>query len=369
MKPGLVARLDRLLAQRLAELEARLEGLVGGRDAADDLEQRHHLRGVEEVQAEEALGALGGRRLVDHRQRRGVGREERLRLDDRVELLPHLELQLEVLGDRLDHEVAVGEVVVVDRRPGCARGPRRRPPGWPCPSRPRARAASRSCRCPCRASPGRPRAPRRRSRTAPRPARCRGPSARSRHADLLDVRHSFLLSGNEGRQPTLAPLVATLLYVYPRSSSFIAIDRDALAAEHELLEWEQPGRLAEPRRLVDPAAPRRRGRRLVGLVAHLLPDHAGLAGAQAVAADRRRLRRRRRAGGRLRLPARRAAQVGEPLDHRAGHAAGHQLALLARGDRPQHRAAHGGARGGHPPRDPRPVRGAPSRGASASRSR
>jgi glycosyltransferase involved in cell wall biosynthesis len=44
--------------------------------------------------------------------------------------------------------------------------------------------------------------------------------------------------------------VATLLYVYPRSSSFIAIDRDALAAEHELLEWEQPGRIANLPRLL-----------------------------------------------------------------------------------------------------------------------
>ena len=37
----------------------------------------------------------------------------RLVLDDPVHLLPHLELLAEVLGDRLDHEVAVGQVAVV----------------------------------------------------------------------------------------------------------------------------------------------------------------------------------------------------------------------------------------------------------------
>ncbi len=43
--------------------------------------------------------------------------------------------------------------------------------------------------------------------------------------------------------------MATLLYAYPRRSSFIDIDRAALAAEHEILDWEQPGRLTNPRRL------------------------------------------------------------------------------------------------------------------------
>jgi len=43
--------------------------------------------------------------------------------------------------------------------------------------------------------------------------------------------------------------MATLLYAYPRRSSFIDIDREALAAEHEILDWEQPGRVTDPRRL------------------------------------------------------------------------------------------------------------------------
>src|SRR3954471_16291676 len=44
------------------------------------------------------------------KQRRGVGGKERLGLDQLVELPPHLELEPEVLGDGLDHEVGLGEV-------------------------------------------------------------------------------------------------------------------------------------------------------------------------------------------------------------------------------------------------------------------
>ena len=164
------------LAVLSRELHAGLERLVGGGHAADDLHELHHLGGVEVVQAEEALRPRGGRGLVDHRQRRGVGGEDGAVLDDGVDLLPHLELLAEVLGDRLDHEVAVGRGRSSRACPGSGRGRRRRRPARACPSRPRARAASRSCPVPCRASPGRPRAARRRSRTAPPPGRFRGPS-------------------------------------------------------------------------------------------------------------------------------------------------------------------------------------------------
>src|SRR4029077_21263128 len=37
-------------------------------------------------------------------------------LDQRIELTPHLELAIEILGDRLDHEIAVGEIRVLERR-------------------------------------------------------------------------------------------------------------------------------------------------------------------------------------------------------------------------------------------------------------
>lgn len=44
--------------------------------------------------------------------------------------------------------------------------------------------------------------------------------------------------------------MATLLFAYPRPSSFIVIDRDALASEHRILEWEQAGRWRNPLPLV-----------------------------------------------------------------------------------------------------------------------
>ena len=177
---------------------ARPRSARAGRDRLDDLQQRHHLRRVEEVQAQEALRALGRRRLVDDGERRGVGGEQRLLLDDPVELPPHLELGVEVLGDRLDHQVAVGELGVVERPVDAARS--RRPPGTApsAPSRPRARAASRSCRAlverllvdladddleaRLRRDLG--------DAVAHQPA--------AQNADLRDVRHSFLLSGKEG---------------------------------------------------------------------------------------------------------------------------------------------------------------------------
>ena len=55
--------------------------------------------------------------------------------------------------------------------------------------------------------------------------------------------------------------------------------------------------------------------RLVGLLAHLPAVHARLALAQAVGADRRRVRHREHAGDRLRLPDRGPAPAREPLDH------------------------------------------------------
>ena len=190
MKPALSLVGIAELAELRANVDAGREGLVGRGDRADDLDELHDLRRVEVVQAEELLRPRGRRSLVDHRAARTCSWRRRASgLTMRVDLLPHLELGVEVLGDRLDHEVAVGEV-----------------------------ARSRSCRgC----------APRTRvgvlllelalldragellldladalgerlvvdlahddvvARLRRRPARCRGPSARSRHADLLDLR-------------------------------------------------------------------------------------------------------------------------------------------------------------------------------------
>jgi hypothetical protein len=76
-----------------------------------DLDQPHDLGGVEEVHADDVLRARGRRGEVDDRQRRGGRREDRPGLADLVEVLEQRGLDLEVLGDRLDDEVDVTEVV------------------------------------------------------------------------------------------------------------------------------------------------------------------------------------------------------------------------------------------------------------------
>ena len=113
-EPSAVSRGDRELALRLRELERRLKRVLAARNAANHLHELHHLRGVEVVKPDEALGALRHRRLVDDRKRGGVGCEHSAVLCERVDLLPHRELDLEILGDGLDHQVAVAELAVVD---------------------------------------------------------------------------------------------------------------------------------------------------------------------------------------------------------------------------------------------------------------
>jgi hypothetical protein len=71
----------------------------------------HDRRGIEEVEADHAgrtLGCFGQRR---DRERRGVGGEDRLLLDDILEPGKQATLLVEILDDRLDDEVALGEVV------------------------------------------------------------------------------------------------------------------------------------------------------------------------------------------------------------------------------------------------------------------
>jgi hypothetical protein len=84
-------------------------GIGGG--GRDQLDQRHVARRVEEVDAAELAAAIvghaGGERL--DRQARGVGGEDRARLQVRRDLGVEVELPLHPLGDRLDHEVAFAQ--------------------------------------------------------------------------------------------------------------------------------------------------------------------------------------------------------------------------------------------------------------------
>ena len=78
-----------------------------------DLDQLHHRRRVEEVDAADQFRAGRRHREFDDRKRRGVGREDRSGLGDAVEFGEERRLHGEILDDRLDHQIAVGEVAEV----------------------------------------------------------------------------------------------------------------------------------------------------------------------------------------------------------------------------------------------------------------
>ena len=81
-----------------------------------DFNELHRGRGIEEVQADEAVrpSGRGGQRRDG--QARCVRGEDRVGLNDAVGGLPDLLLEREILGDRLDHDVAAAQVVERDRR-------------------------------------------------------------------------------------------------------------------------------------------------------------------------------------------------------------------------------------------------------------
>ncbi|MDT4846273.1 hypothetical protein FQZ97_802890 [compost metagenome] len=83
--------------------------------AADQFHQRHHRHRVEEVHADEAVGARGGGGQLRDRDRRGVRRDDHLGAHQLVHLLEDLELERVVLGGGLDDELRALQVVVVGR--------------------------------------------------------------------------------------------------------------------------------------------------------------------------------------------------------------------------------------------------------------
>ena len=74
----------------------------------DELDERQHGHRVEEVDAD--VGAHLG-----HRKARGVGREDAAGLGVLAQLGEDLLLDVELLEDGLEHQVAVGEVLVAGR--------------------------------------------------------------------------------------------------------------------------------------------------------------------------------------------------------------------------------------------------------------
>ena len=99
---------DRLVESRHIGLR-RLESGVLRRDAADDLDQLHDRHRVHEVNADEAFRPIGLGRQAGDRDRRGVGRKQRLGIEHRAELGEDLALDRLVLGGRLDDHVGLGE--------------------------------------------------------------------------------------------------------------------------------------------------------------------------------------------------------------------------------------------------------------------
>ena len=106
-EPCLVAADDGVLAEPSDERLHVGEHARLGHDRADDLDEVLHRGRVEEVDADHAARArVGGADLGD-RQRRGVGRQDRVGPDHLVEAPEEVLLDLEGLDDRLDDQVGV----------------------------------------------------------------------------------------------------------------------------------------------------------------------------------------------------------------------------------------------------------------------
>ena len=100
-----------LLAELVDERLCGLEGRVLGRDAADQFDQLHHRHRIHEMNADEFLRPVGRRREPRDRDRRRVGADDRVRLEHGTDLGQRLALDVLAFGHRLDHQIAVGELV------------------------------------------------------------------------------------------------------------------------------------------------------------------------------------------------------------------------------------------------------------------
>ncbi len=102
---------DRGLLQLLGDAEGRGQRGVVGLLTTDDLQQREDRDRVEEVEADHALRVLELGGHLRHRQRGGVGGEDRVRRGDRLDLREHLLLDGHLLEHGLDDEVRVREAL------------------------------------------------------------------------------------------------------------------------------------------------------------------------------------------------------------------------------------------------------------------
>ena len=107
---GIRAR-NRLFAEPLGKFDrGRIDGgihVLG----MHNLNERHHGRGIEEVQADDAFGATARLGDTRHANCRCVRCKDRIRLRRRRELAKQVVLDLWDLGNRLDDQISVGETV------------------------------------------------------------------------------------------------------------------------------------------------------------------------------------------------------------------------------------------------------------------
>jgi RecB family endonuclease NucS len=108
-EPGAVAAHHGRLAEPLRQGHDVIDHVVLRDDRAHDLHQRLEGCRVEELHADDLLGASGADRDLRHRQGGGLGAEDRVVREDLVQPAQHRDLGLEVLRQRLDHQLAAGE--------------------------------------------------------------------------------------------------------------------------------------------------------------------------------------------------------------------------------------------------------------------
>ena len=115
MKPSQTPETTAVFLIFLRDLHDGGQHVLGGLFAAHDFQQLHHVGRAEEVHADDVLGPLGDVGDLVDVERGGVGGEDGAGLGDLVELLEHLLLHAHLLEHRLDDEVRVLQVVVVER--------------------------------------------------------------------------------------------------------------------------------------------------------------------------------------------------------------------------------------------------------------
>ncbi len=114
-KPGASAVSTAFLPRLARHHERRRQCGIRRLRRPHDLDERHDGDRVEEVEADETLGVRERRADLLDRQRRRVGREDRVLGDDLLDLAEHLLLDADLLEHRLDDEVAVRVLGLVGR--------------------------------------------------------------------------------------------------------------------------------------------------------------------------------------------------------------------------------------------------------------